>query len=97
MARAVAQGVGKVPFAQARIVLDATTKVSGAGNGDTVAFQDVNLSVCEGELLCVLGPSGCGKSTLLNFIVGLDRLSGGSVAVGGEPVAGPHCKQGMVL
>lgn len=96
MAKVVAQGVGKVPFAQARIVLEGATKVSGARNGDTVAFQDVNLSVYEGELLCVLGPSGCGKSTLLNTIAGLARLFGGSVAVGGEPVAGPHCTRGMV-
>ena len=83
MTRVVAQGVGDVPSAQARIVLEAAAKVFGAGNGDTVAFQDVNLSVYEGELLCVPGPSGCGKSTLLNTIAGLDRLSGGSVAVGG--------------
>ena len=76
-------------------MLEAATKVSGARNGDTVAFQDVNLSVYEGELFCVLGPSGCGKSTLLNTIAGLDRLSGGSVAVGGEPVAGPHYTRAM--
>ena len=97
MARVVAQGVGDVPSAQVRIVLEAAAKVLGARNGDTVAFQNVNLSVYEGELPCVLGPSGCGKSTLLNTIAGLDRLSGGSVAVGGEPVAGPHYTRGMVF
>ena len=97
MAGVVAQGVADVSSAEARIVLEGATKVFAARNGDTVAFQDVNLSVYEGELLCVLGPSGCGKSTLLNTIAGLDRLSGGSVAVGGEPVAGPHFTRGMVF
>lgn len=81
----------------ARIVLEGAAKVFGARSGATVAFQGVDLAVREGELLCVLGPSGCGKSTLLNVIAGLDRLSQGSVTVGGEPVAGPHYTRGMVF
>ncbi len=97
MARVVAHDVGNVPSAEARIVLEGAAKVFGSRNGDTVAFQDVTLSVHEGELLCVLGPSGCGKSTLLNVIAGLDQLSHGSVTVAGEPVGSPHYTRGMVF
>ncbi len=44
----------------------------------------VAFSVRPGEVLGVLGPNGAGKSTLLRAIAGLEELSSGSVAVGGE-------------
>ncbi len=91
------QETGGTPSAHARIVLEDAAKVFAARSGATVAFQGVNLSVHEGELLCVLGPSGCGKSTLLNVIAGLDRLSHGSVTVAGQPVESPHYTRGMVF
>jgi ABC-type nitrate/sulfonate/bicarbonate transport system ATPase subunit len=81
----------------ARIELAGAAKVFAARSGATVAFQNVDLAVREGELLCVLGPSGCGKSTLLNVIAGLDSLSHGSVTVAGKPVEGPHYSRGMVF
>ena len=77
MASVTTQSNGDASSTKAKIVLEEATKVFSSRNGATVAFQDVNLSVDEGELLCVLGPSGCGKSTLLNVVAGLDRLSHG--------------------
>jgi NitT/TauT family transport system ATP-binding protein len=51
-----------------------------------LALDDVDLTVGEGEFLCLVGASGCGKSTLLNLIAGLDRPTSGTVAVpGGRP------------
>ena len=41
---------------------------------ETVALENVNLTVNKGEFLSIMGPSGCGKSTLLN-IIGLLDLS----------------------
>ncbi len=96
MSSAVAQTVREASPA-AKIVLEGAGRVFGSRNGPTVAFQGVDLAVREGELLCVLGPSGCGKSSLLNVIAGLDRLSEGSVTVGGTPVEGPHYTRGMVF
>lgn len=93
----MAQNPGESVAAQARIVLNDAAKVFAARNGATVAFQGVNLSVHEGELLCVLGPSGCGKSSLLNIIAGLDHLTQGSVTVDGEPIHQPHFTRGMVF
>jgi NitT/TauT family transport system ATP-binding protein len=41
------------------------------------AIQDLNLTVEEGEFVCVVGPSGCGKTTLLRVIAGLERATQG--------------------
>ncbi len=52
--------------------------------GDTVALEDVMLTVRAGEPLAVLGPSGSGQSTLLAVIAGLLAPSSGQVWVGGD-------------
>jgi NitT/TauT family transport system ATP-binding protein len=58
---------------------------SGAGSGGgTVALDDVDLTVGEGELVSLIGPSGCGKSTLLRLIADLDAPTSGSVSVFGK-------------
>lgn len=63
-------------------------RFSHNGNGVEV-LQDVNLSVAEGEFICLVGPSGCGKSTLIYLMAGLERPSSGRVLVDGVPVTGP--------
>lgn len=45
------------------------------------ALRNVDLTVEEGEFLCLLGPSGCGKSTLLRILAGLTRETHGDVIV----------------
>lgn len=49
-------------------------------------WAGLDLQVHRGELIAVLGPSGSGKTTLLRAILGLDRLSAGTIAVQGQPV-----------
>ncbi|MBV8951152.1 MAG: ABC transporter ATP-binding protein [Actinobacteria bacterium] len=49
--------------------------------GPVQALDSITIDVARGEFLCLIGASGCGKSTLLNLIAGLDRATGGSVAV----------------
>ena len=42
-------------------------------------FNNINLSVREGEFVSIVGPSGCGKTTMLRVINGLMPHSGGEI------------------
>ena len=52
----------------------------------TVALQDINLTVAEGEFVAVIGPSGSGKSTLMNIIGLLDAPTVGEYLLDGKSV-----------
>ena len=58
--------------------------------GDAMVLEDINLSVREGEFVCVIGPSGCGKTTALRLVAGLLAPSSGTICVDGEPVRDPR-------
>ncbi|WP_321448930.1 sn-glycerol-3-phosphate ABC transporter ATP-binding protein UgpC [uncultured Cohaesibacter sp.] len=54
--------------------------------GEAHIIHDINLKIEAGEFCVFVGPSGCGKSTLLRMIAGLEDISSGSLAIGGEPM-----------
>ncbi len=58
----------------------------------TEVVRGISLSVAAGQVMCLLGPSGCGKSTTLRVIAGVERQTGGTVALDGVTVsdAGLH-------
>ncbi len=56
--------------------------------GSTVALDDINLSIGQGELFFLLGPSGCGKSTLLRLIAGLHGPTSGKILFNDRDVTG---------
>jgi NitT/TauT family transport system ATP-binding protein len=60
-------------------------------------LEDINLSVREGEFVCLLGPSGCGKSTLLNIVGGFITPNEGEVTIDGERVTGPDPRRIFVF
>lgn len=62
------------------------SKLYGFGDATTVALDEVNLTINEGEFVAVMGPSGCGKSTLMNMIGLLDRPTHGQYLLKGKPV-----------
>ena len=62
-------------------------KVYRTNEIETLALENVNLEVEEGEFLSIMGPSGCGKSTLLNIIGLLDTPTNGTVDINGTQTA----------
>jgi zinc/manganese transport system ATP-binding protein len=66
----------------------APLRIRGAAleRGGRELWAGLDLEVEPGELVAVLGPSGSGKTTLLRAILGLERLSEGSIEALGEPV-----------
>ena len=54
--------------------------------GPTRVIHGVDLDVAEGEFVVFVGPSGCGKSTLLRMVAGLERITGGTIAIGDRVV-----------
>ncbi len=65
--------------------------------GSTDVLRDINLSVREGEFVCILGPSGCGKSTLLNIVGGFIQPSAGTASIDGVPVTRPDPRRIFVF
>ncbi|UTA48449.1 ABC transporter ATP-binding protein [Simiduia sp. 21SJ11W-1] len=55
---------------------------------ETVALNNINIEIAEGEFVAIMGPSGCGKSTLLNILGMLDSPTQGKYLFKGEDVAG---------
>lgn len=53
--------------------------------GERAIFDDMSLTVNEGEFVAVLGPNGAGKSTLLKLLLGLIKPNAGAVRVLGKP------------
>ncbi|MGQ2968341.1 MAG: ABC transporter ATP-binding protein [Allorhizobium sp.] len=52
--------------------------------GALSVIKGVDLDVKDGEFCVFVGPSGCGKSTLLRMIAGLEDITEGSLAIGGN-------------
>ncbi|MEN6553575.1 MAG: ABC transporter ATP-binding protein [Methanobacterium sp.] len=49
-------------------------------------FNDVNLSLENGDVLCILGPNGTGKSTLIKCMNGLLKLSSGNILINNQNI-----------
>lgn len=60
---------------------------------ETVALENVNIEVPQGEFLSIMGPSGCGKSTLLNIMGLLDTPTSGTIELAGTQVEGLKDKE----
>src|ERR1700733_9910978 len=52
----------------------------------TPAVRDLDMSIGDGEFLCILGPSGCGKSSTLRMLAGLEKISTGELLVDGQRI-----------
>jgi len=79
------------------IELNNIRKVFKKDNKETVAIDDLTLTINKNELVSILGPSGCGKTTVLRMIAGLIEPTAGEVLVDGSKVVDPGSDRGMVF
>ena len=73
------------------------SKSYGTGVERIEILKDINLSVEEGEFICIIGFSGMGKTTLINLIEGLIFPDSGEVLLDGEKITGPGPDRSIVF
>ena len=71
--------------------------VSFSYDSKTNVIENINLTLNENEIICLLGVSGGGKTTLFNVISGLNRPSQGSITLNGEEITGKPGKISYML
>ncbi|MDO4623435.1 MAG: ABC transporter ATP-binding protein [Eubacteriales bacterium] len=79
------------------LTVSGLSKTFHSGGQELEVLRDINLSICQGEILCIVGASGCGKSTLLRAIAGIDAEHTGSVVIDGKTITHPDKKIGFVF
>ncbi len=79
------------------LVIEGLTKVYPTAEGPYTVLDGVELTVKEGEFVCLIGHSGCGKSTLLNMVSGFNSPTDGVVLLQNEHVGEPGPDRMMVF
>ncbi|MBD2181163.1 ABC transporter ATP-binding protein [Aerosakkonema funiforme] len=77
--------------------IENVSKLYATPKGPYTVLEDVNLTVYEGEFVCVIGHSGCGKSTLLNMVAGFNKPTDGEVRLRGSRITKPGPDRMMVF
>jgi len=62
------------------------TYTDDRGRPTFTAVKGINLDIKNGEFMVLVGPSGCGKSTTLRMVAGLERVTSGTISIGGNVV-----------
>jgi bicarbonate transport system ATP-binding protein len=81
--------ISQQPQAKSFLEIANVSKVYPTPKGFYPVLQDVNLSIKEGEFICLIGHSGCGKTTLLNMVSGFNQPTQGSVQLRGKSITKP--------
>jgi nitrate ABC transporter ATP-binding subunit len=71
------------------LVMEEVSKVYPTPKGPYTVLEGVNLTVYEGEFICLIGHSGCGKSTLLNMVSGFNKPTTGEVRLQNKLITKP--------
>jgi nitrate/nitrite transport system ATP-binding protein len=78
-------GNQSMPF----LKIEGLTKVYPTPKGPYKVLDGIDLTVTEGEFVCVIGHSGCGKSTLLDMVSGFNTPTDGTVLLQGKAITQP--------
>lgn len=78
-----------VPQRDPYLVIENLSKVYPTSTGPYTVLDNINLTVYEGEFICVIGHSGCGKSTLLDMVSGFRKPTSGEVRLQTKRITQP--------
>ena len=81
----------------AYLELSKLTKVYPTPKGEAVIVRDFDLTIQNGEFVCLIGHSGCGKSTVLSMVAGLNDITSGNIILAGKELTGPGPDRGIVF
>ncbi|MBW4506809.1 MAG: nitrate ABC transporter ATP-binding protein [Scytonematopsis contorta HA4267-MV1] len=79
------------------LTINGVSKIYPTANGPYTVLDGVDLTVKEGEFVCVIGHSGCGKSTLLNMVSGFNTPTDGEVRLLNQAITEPGPDRMMVF
>ena len=79
------------------LVIEEVSKVYPSKTGASTVLERVNLTVYEGEFICLIGHSCCGKTTLLNMVSGFNQPTSGEVRLQTKRVTEPGPDRMMVF
>ncbi|MDV2998686.1 MAG: Bicarbonate transport ATP-binding protein CmpD [Chroococcopsis gigantea SAG 12.99] len=82
---------------QALLSVKDVSKSYPTGNGVYSVLEGVDLTVNQGEFICIIGHSGCGKSTLLNMVAGFSQPTTGEILLQDKKVTAPGPDRMMVF
>ena len=71
------------------LVLEGVAKAYPTPTGAYTVLEGIDLTVYEGEFICLIGHSGCGKSTLLDMVAGFRKPSQGEVRLQTKRIVEP--------
>jgi nitrate ABC transporter ATP-binding subunit len=71
------------------VIENLTKSYPAAGRSVYTVLDGIDLTVTEGEFVCVIGHSGCGKSTLLDMVSGFREPTSGEVRLQSKRITGP--------
>src|SRR3954469_6302111 len=79
------------------VIIEGLSKKYTTQGPSVPALTDINLTIQQGEFVCLLGPSGCGKSTLLRIVAGLIPATSGKITINDKPINGPGPERAVVF
>jgi nitrate ABC transporter ATP-binding subunit len=79
------ESINRDPF----LTIENVSKVYPTPKGPYTVLDGINLTVHEGEFICLIGHSGCGKSTLLDMVSGFRQPTEGEVRLQTQRITQP--------
>jgi len=93
----ISQGQKQKSTGDPFLVFEDVSKIYPTPEGPYTVLNGVNLTVYEGEFICLIGHSGCGKTTLLNMVAGFSRPTHGEVRLKTKRITEPGPDRMMVF